>query len=126
AEKKNKLWIWKAYCRSTHRLLDWECGNRDSQTLQRMLCRLQRWNAKVYFADHWEAYAELIPKDLLIQTKAQTHGVERDNFRQRHWFARFRRKTCVVSRSSQMVDLTMSLYAKFWVNGTFNAITLFS
>jgi len=63
---------------------------------------------------------------LLIQTKAETHGVERDNFRQRHWFARFRRKTCVVSRSLQMVDLTMSLYAKFWVNGTFNATTLFS
>jgi insertion element IS1 protein InsB len=81
---------------------------------------------KVYFADHWEAYAELIPQELLIQTKAETHGVERDNFRQRHWFARFRRKTCVVSRSLQMVDLTMPLYAKFWVNNTFNATTLFS
>jgi len=91
-----------------------------------MLGRLQQWNVKVYFADHWEAYTELIPKDLLIQTKAETHGVERDNFGQRHWFARFRRKTCVVSRSLQMVDLIMSLYAKFWVNGTFNATTLFS
>jgi insertion element IS1 protein InsB len=65
-------------------------------------------------------------KDLLIQAKAQTHGVERDNFRQRHWFARFRRKTCVASRSLQMVDLTLALYAKFWVNSTFNEITLFS
>ena len=46
----------------------------------------------MYFADHWEAYAELIPKDLLVQTKAEMHGVGRDNFRQRHWFARFRRK----------------------------------
>jgi len=81
---------------------------------------------KVFFADYWEAYAELIPKSLLIQTKAEMHGVERDNFGQRHWFARFRRKTCVVSRSLQMVDLTMSLYAKFWVNSTFNATTLFS
>ena len=53
--------------------------------------------------------------------------MERDDFRQRHWFARFCRKICVVSRSHQMVDLTtMSLYAKFWVNGVFNAITLFS
>jgi len=81
---------------------------------------------KVFFADHWEAYAELIPRDLLIQTKAETHRVERDNFRQRQWFARFRRKTCVVSRSQQMADLTMSLYAKFWVNNTFNAKILFS
>jgi len=34
-------------------------------------------------------------------------------FGQRYWFVRFRRMMCVVSRSSQMVDLTMSLYAKF-------------
>lgn len=81
---------------------------------------------KVYFVDHWEVYAELVLKVLLIQTKAEIHGVERDNFRQRHWFARFRRKTCIVSRSLQMVDLTMALYAKFWVNSTFNAKTLFS
>jgi len=125
-EEKNKLWIWKALCRSTHRLFDWECGNRDNRALQQMHGRLQRWNVKVYFTDHWEAYAELVPKDLLVQTKAETRGVKRDNFRQRHWFARFRRKTCVVSRSLQMVDLTMSLYAKFWVNSTFNTITLFS
>jgi IS1 family transposase len=29
------------------------------------------------------AYAELIPRELLVQTKAKTHGVERNNFRQR-------------------------------------------
>jgi IS1 family transposase len=91
-----------------------------------MLDRLRQWNVAVFFADHWETYAELIPQELLTQTKAETHGVERDNFRQRHWFARFHRKTCVVSHSQQMVDLTMSVYAKFWVNNTFNAKTLFS
>jgi IS1 family transposase len=91
-----------------------------------MLNRLYQWNVKVYFADHWEAYAKLVPAGLLVQTKAETHGVERDNFRQKHWFARFRRKTCVVSRSQQMVDLTVALYARFWVNGTFNEKTLFS
>ena len=42
----------------------------------------------------------------------------------KNWFARFRRRTCVVSRSLLMVDLTMALYAKFWVNGSFNAKTL--
>jgi insertion element IS1 protein InsB len=35
---------------------------------------------------------------------------------QRHWFARFRRKTCVVSRSEEMVDLTTMLYAGVHVN----------
>jgi insertion element IS1 protein InsB len=35
----------------------------------------------------------------------------------RHWFARFKRKSIVVSKSLEMVDLTMALYAKFHVNG---------
>ena len=82
-----------------------------------MLERLQKLDVIIYFADRWEAYAELIPPELLIQTKAQTHGVERNNFRQRHWCGRFRRKTCMVSRSLQMVDLTIALFARYHVNG---------
>jgi tRNA(His) 5'-end guanylyltransferase len=31
--KKNKLWIWKTYCRTTRQLIDRECGDRDSGTL---------------------------------------------------------------------------------------------
>jgi len=41
-----------------------------------MLDRLKQLDVKVFFADNWEAYAELIPQELLTQTKAQTHGVE--------------------------------------------------
>jgi len=37
---------------------------------------LQQLKVKVFFADNWEAYAELIPQELLTQTKAQTHGGE--------------------------------------------------
>lgn len=82
-----------------------------------MLNRLRDLNVSVFFADHWESYAELIPAELLTQTKAETHGIERNNFRQRHWLGRFRRKTCIVSRCKQMVDITMSLFARFRVNG---------
>ncbi|MDR1993822.1 MAG: hypothetical protein LBQ98_10110 [Nitrososphaerota archaeon] len=116
--KKNKVWVWKAYCRTTGELVDWECGNRSAQTLKKMLDRLQQLNVGVFFADNWEAYAELIPSELLVQTKAETHGVERNNFRQRHWCGRFRRKTCIVSRSLRMIDLTVFLFARFHVNGS--------
>jgi insertion element IS1 protein InsB len=83
-----------------------------------MLERLEDLNVAVFFSDRWEAYAELIPPELLIQTKTETHGIERNNFIQRHWFGRFRRKTCIVSRSWFMVDLTMSLFARFRINGS--------
>jgi insertion element IS1 protein InsB len=84
-----------------------------------LLERLKRLKVTVFFADNWESYAELIPPEMLIQTKAETHGIERNNFRQRHWLGRFRRKTCMVSRSLKMVDLTISLFARFHVNGGF-------
>ena len=79
--------------------MDWGCGNRSAQTLKKMLVRLELLEVKVFFADNWEAYAELIPHELFVQTKAETHGVERNNFRQRHWCGCFCRKTCMVSRS---------------------------
>ncbi len=82
-----------------------------------MLDRLERLNVTIYFADGWESYAELIPPEKLIQTKAETHGIERNNFRQRHWCGRFRRKTCMVSRCLLMIDLTVFLFARFHVNG---------
>ena len=120
--KKNKCWIWKAYCRTSGQLVDWECGDRSGKTLKKLLKRLKRLKVVVFFADNWEAYAGLIPAAMLIQTKAETHGIERNNFRQRHWFGRFRRKTCIVSRSLKMVDLTMSLFARFHVNGSFDKL----
>jgi hypothetical protein len=69
-----------------------------------------------------EAYAELIPEDMPVQTKAETHGAGRDNFRRRHWFGRFRRKTCIVSRSKKMADLTVGLFARFHHGGGFDQI----
>ncbi|MDR2699912.1 MAG: IS1 family transposase, partial [Nitrososphaerota archaeon] len=59
--KKNKVWVWKAYCRTTGEFVDWGCGNRSAQTLKKMLERLQTLKVEVFFADNWEAYVELIP-----------------------------------------------------------------
>jgi len=114
--KKTQVWIWKAYCRNTGQLIDWECGGRDNATFAKLYGRLKSWNVKIFFADGWGAYKDLIPPELLVQSKTQTHLIESNNFPQRHWFARFRRKTCVVSRSLMMIDLTVMLYAAFHVN----------
>jgi len=52
-----------------------------------------------------------------VQSKALTHEIEHNHGRQRHWCGRFKRKSIIVSKSKEMVDLTMALFAKFWVNG---------
>ena len=53
---------------------------------------------RLYCTDDWAAYVEAIPQGRLYVGKEETHGIERDHSRQRHWLARFRRRTCVVSR----------------------------
>ena len=121
-KQKNKLWIWKAYRRETGELIDWECGGRDKQTLSKMLKRLSKWNVELYCSDNWSAYSELIDEELLYQSKSQTVNIEQNNGRQRRWFARFRRKSIVVSKTLEMVDLTMAISAKFHVNGTWKDI----
>jgi insertion element IS1 protein InsB len=50
-------------------------------------------------------------------SKARTDGIERNHCRQRHWFGRFKRKSIIISRAKDMVDLTMALFARFRVNG---------
>ena len=61
-------------------------------------------------------YREAIPLWQLKQTKVETWGIENNNGRQRHWLARFRRRTCVVSKTKQAIDLTMFLFAHFHCN----------
>ena len=102
----------------TGELLDWECGDRSGATLKRMLDRLVIWDVQFYCTDEWEAYASLLPAQKLIMTKKVTVGIERNNCRNRHWFKRFCRKSIVVSKSKEMVDLTMALFARFRVNGS--------
>jgi IS1 family transposase len=50
-------------------------------------------------------------------SKRVTKEVDRNNMPNRHWFARFKGKSIIVSKSLEMVDLTMALYTKFHVNG---------
>ena len=106
----------------TKQLIDWECGSRDSETFTKLYRRLKKWNVKVYFTDHYGVYRDCIPPEYLIQTKSETHFIESNNFSQRHWFARFRRKTCCVSRSLHMLDLTMFLFSSIHVNRSITLI----
>ena len=85
-----------------------------------------QYTLRIYITDYWKPYTEIIPKGLLLQNKKYVHSIERNNSRQRHWFARFRRKTYVVSRSLEMVDLTMTLFAKFHCNSSFSFPSLFT
>jgi insertion element IS1 protein InsB len=111
-KKKQKLWIWKAVDYETGQLLDWELGGRDAISFQRLFRRMeQRFQPKLYCTDDWEVYRKIIPENRLQQSKSGTSRVESNNADTRHWFARFRRRTRVVSQSALMVSLTLKLQA---------------
>ena len=98
-------------------MVDRGCGGRDAATLGRLLERVERWNPRLYCTDDRAAYAELIPQGRPHVGKDQTHGIERDHARQRHWLARFRRRSIVVSKAVRMVDASIALFARFGGDG---------
>jgi insertion element IS1 protein InsB len=81
--------------------------------LSRLLERVERWNPRLYCTDDWAAYGELIPQGRLFVGREETHGIERDHARQRHRLARFRRRTCVVSKAKRMVDASIASFVRF-------------
>ena len=97
-------------------------GDRNARTLRKLLKRVFNWSVEVYCTDKLAAYKKLLPANRLVQSKSETLYIERDNSNTRHWFKRFSRKSKVISRSLEMVDLTMALFAKFHVNGTMDPL----
>ena len=116
-KKADKLWIWQALARPDGRLIDWECGGRDQATLERLLRRLERWGIRLYCTDDYAPYDAALPVGRHHIGKDETVMSERTNARLRHWFARFRRRTVVVSRSAAMVERTIALFARYHCSG---------
>jgi insertion element IS1 protein InsB len=85
--------------------------NRPSQPFIQIPSR--GWRTRLYCADDYAVYDVLLPVGQLYTGKNETHGIERDNARQRHWLARFRRRSIVVSKAKRMVDVSIALFARF-------------
>jgi insertion element IS1 protein InsB len=84
----------------------------------------------LYCTDDFGPYETLLPvgrhyigKEENIG-KEETVAIEQVNSRLRHWFARFRRRTCVVSKTLDMVDATIALFAAYHINRTAPKLSL--
>ncbi len=108
-KKTRKLWLWRAYDPVARRTLAWVVGDRDDATCQKLLDKIGV-EGKTFVADDWDGYHRLIPEAQLFTGKDLTVPIEQDNSNIRHFLARFRRRTKVVSKSTEMVDLSLRLY----------------
>ena len=108
-KKTRKLWIWRAHDPVARRTLAWVCGRRDDKTCRRLLDKIGI-AGKTFVTDDWEGFHRLIPGDRHFTGKDLTFSIEQDNSNIRHFLARFRRRTKVVSKTVEMVDLSLRLY----------------
>src|SRR5277367_3565350 len=111
----DKLWIWRAYDPITRRTIAWVLGRRDDATCQKLLDKIGV-EGKTFVTDDWEGYHRLIPESQLFTGKDLSFPIEQDNSNIRHFLARFRRRTKVVSKVAEMVDLSLRIYHHFQDN----------
>jgi insertion element IS1 protein InsB len=108
--KKNKKWIIKAVDRSTGRTIVWVIGGRDATTFRRLYEKVKHLTGCKFYTDHWDAFAEILPKEQHVVGKSGTVTIERDNSSTRHHLGRMARRTKVVSKKEYMVDASLKLW----------------
>ena len=109
SKKSRKLWIWRAYDPVGRRTIAWVLGRRDDAACQKLLDKIGV-EGKTFVTDDWDGRHRLIPENQLFTGKDLTYPIEQDNSNIRHFIARFRRRTKVVSKIEKMVDLSLRLY----------------
>jgi insertion element IS1 protein InsB len=114
-KKSEKLWVWRAYDPIAGRTIAWILGGRDDATCQKLLDKIGV-EGKIFVADDWDGYHRLISEGQLFTGKDLTFPIEQDNSNIRHFLARFRRRTKVVSKVEEMVDLSLRIYHHFHDN----------
>ena len=105
----------KSIFRQSKKLIGWALGRRDTKTLIKM------YDSNVY-SDRYESYKDFFPKNNLTQSKKYTSAIERNNGRQRHWLAAFRRRSIVVTRSLENLAISVALFARFRINGSIDEL----
>jgi insertion element IS1 protein InsB len=86
----------------------WVLGRRDDATCCKLRDKIGL-KGKIFITDDWEGYHRVIPEDQLFTGKDLTFPIEADNSDVRHYLARFRRRTKVVSKCEKMVELSLRL-----------------
>jgi insertion element IS1 protein InsB len=110
SKKENKCWIWKATTTlaGTTRLVDVAVGNRSAGTLKPLYERVEKRFPGVFYAsDDFGPYFAVLPQNRHAVGKDLTFTIEQHNSDTRHWLARFRRKSKVVSKSLEMIYLSL-------------------
>lgn len=84
-------------------------GNRDTATVRRLYKKLCHLKDCIFYTDDWAPFAQVLPSDRHVVGKKYTVTIEQNNSNTRHFSGRFTRRTKVVSKKEDMVDVTLKL-----------------
>lgn len=113
--KSEKLWIIKIIDRKTGKVIDYIIGHRDEETLRslydKLKIKLKSTRNITWYSDNWIVFNKVFSEnnDTHIIGKKYTHNIEGNNSNTRHYLGRFHRRTKIVSRSKEMVDISLKL-----------------
>ena len=85
------------------------CGDRSTKTFTKLWNKIKDLEINGFCSDYWKSYAELIPDEKHMESKAETFTVEGYNARIRHYLARFRRKSKCYSKAEHMIEKSLKL-----------------
>jgi insertion element IS1 protein InsB len=99
-------------------------GNRDSETLNPLFERLkQNFDPEYFASDDYVVYHNILPSEQHAVGKDLTYNTEQHNSDTRHWLARFRRKSKVVSHCKKMVRLCLIAVEHVFKGGGLEKLT---
>jgi len=96
--KKKKVWLLYAICKATGEILAASWGKRDKRNVKNLLKKLQGLEINFYCTDHWEAFAQVLPKEKHIIGKKYTKKIEGINTWFRTRLRRLVRRTVCFSK----------------------------
>ncbi|MDR1617234.1 MAG: hypothetical protein LBR98_09595 [Syntrophomonadaceae bacterium] len=85
-------------------------GNRDTAPFKRLYDKVRHLKGCVFYADHWDAFSKVLPRERHVIGKAHTASIEQGNSSTRHHLGRFTKRTKVVSKKAEMVNVTLKLW----------------
>lgn len=117
--KKNKLWLWRAIDGQTRRPLAWLLGNRDAETVKKLIDMVDDGKCN-FITDEYAPFFKHIPEDRHYYGKDITFPIEQSNSDIRHWLARFIRRSKSSTRSISMLASSIALMHSVQISQLFN------
>ncbi len=96
--KRKKVWLLYAICKKSGEILAANWGKRSKKSVRALLQKLGKVQVSFYCTDHWQAFAEVLPKEKHIIGKKYTKKIEGINTWFRTRLRRLVRRTVCFSK----------------------------